>query len=201
MLLHAFIPASRANGPGLRAVIYFQGCSLQCPGCWNPRSHRFTGTDVHAADLLRQIESAMSRSPLEGVTFSGGEPMQQVQAVLELMSGIRAAAPSLSIGMFTGYTEAELDGGDYATRLKTQALDRRELWRIARGYLDFAIMGRYDRTHAGVAPLRTSANQRLKLFSRRYREEEFAEQLVEVGIDQTGTAVLTGFPILGPPTL
>ncbi len=143
----------------------------------------------------------MRKSPLEGVTFSGGEPMQQVQAVLELMSGIRAAAPSLSIGMFTGYAEAELDSGEYATRPKTQALERRELWCMARGYLDFAIMGRYDRMHAGVAPLRTSANQRLKLFSGRYREEDFAEQLVEVGIDQTGTAVLTGFPIFGPPTL
>ena len=33
MLLHALIPASRANGPGLRAVVFFQGCSLGCPKC------------------------------------------------------------------------------------------------------------------------------------------------------------------------
>ena len=46
MLLHAFVPASRANGPGLRAVIYFQGCSLQCAGCWNPDTHKFRGMEV-----------------------------------------------------------------------------------------------------------------------------------------------------------
>ncbi len=46
MLLHAFVPASRAkNGPGLRAVIYFQGCSLHCAGCWNPDTHKFRGIE------------------------------------------------------------------------------------------------------------------------------------------------------------
>jgi anaerobic ribonucleoside-triphosphate reductase activating protein len=46
MLLHAFVPGSRANGPGLRAVVFFQGCVLQCSGCWNPETHRFRGLDV-----------------------------------------------------------------------------------------------------------------------------------------------------------
>ena len=201
MLLHAFIPASRANGPGLRAVAYFQGCSLHCPGCWNPLSHKFTGTEVPPAYVLGQVKSAMQKFPLEGVTFSGGEPMQQAQALLELVSGIRAAAPTISIGMFTGYAEAELDNGEYATRPKTSAVERRDLWHAARSYLDFAIMGRYDRTHPGTVALRTSTNQRLRLFSARYHEETFAEQFVEVGIEQDGMAVLTGFPVLGSPTL
>ena len=46
MLLHAFVPASRANGPGLRAVVYFQGCSLHCEKCWNPTTHKFRGVEV-----------------------------------------------------------------------------------------------------------------------------------------------------------
>ena len=54
MLLHAFIPASRANGPGLRAVIYFQGCSLNCPGCWNPTSYKFRSTDL-TCDLIHKV--------------------------------------------------------------------------------------------------------------------------------------------------
>jgi anaerobic ribonucleoside-triphosphate reductase activating protein len=41
MLLHALIPASRANGPGLRAVVFFQGCKLGGVGCWNPELIRF----------------------------------------------------------------------------------------------------------------------------------------------------------------
>src|SRR5215471_12836959 len=96
MLLHAFVPASRANGPGLRAVVYFQGCSLNCPGCWNPDSHKFHGEEVSPANVLQEIEAAMGRSSLEGVTFSGGEPMQQVQALVEVMRDIRAGAPATS---------------------------------------------------------------------------------------------------------
>ena len=46
MLLHALIPASRANGPGLRAVVFFQGCTVGCVGCWNPRTHPFHGPEV-----------------------------------------------------------------------------------------------------------------------------------------------------------
>src|SRR5215475_3003214 len=101
MLLHAFVPASRANGPGLRAVVYFKGCSLNCPGCWNPDSHKFQGDDVSIARIVWEIEATMGRSALEGVTFSGGEPMQQAQALVKLMGGVRASAPTASMGMFT----------------------------------------------------------------------------------------------------
>src|SRR3989442_1051553 len=107
MLLHAFVPASRANGPGLRAVIYFQGCSLNCPGCWNPTSHKFRGTDLTIASVVQEFEAKMRSSPLEGITFSGGEPMQQVLDLVELMGEIRRMAPSTSMGMFTGYTAPE----------------------------------------------------------------------------------------------
>lgn len=204
MLLHAFIPASRANGPGLRAVIYFQGCSLNCPGCWNPTSHKFRSTDLTTTmtidSVVRGFEAAARSSPLEGVTFSGGEPMQQVQALVELMEGIRRMAPSTSMGMFTGYTAPELDEGQYATRPITPLAERHRLWRIVRDHLDFAVMGRYDRTQPGMEPLRTSKNQELVLFSGRYEERDFGQQFVEVGIDQRGTAVVTGFPILGFPT-
>ena len=47
MLIHGFVSASRVNGPGLRAVIYFQGCTLGCRDCWNPDSHPFSG-DEHS---------------------------------------------------------------------------------------------------------------------------------------------------------
>src|SRR5713101_3859933 len=43
MLIHGFIAHSRVNGPGLRAVVYFQGCNLGCASCWNPATHAFTG--------------------------------------------------------------------------------------------------------------------------------------------------------------
>lgn len=93
MLLHAFIPASRANGPGLRAVVFFQGCSLDCAGCWNERSHRFTGPDVLVDAVAAQVLKVHADCALEGVTFSGGEPMQQAECLLELMSRLRARQP------------------------------------------------------------------------------------------------------------
>jgi anaerobic ribonucleoside-triphosphate reductase activating protein len=201
MLLHGLVHASRANGPGLRAVVYFQGCSLNCSGCWNILSHKFLGPEVSTAILAQEIDTAIQTSPLEGVTFSGGEPMQQAAALVELMHRIRAVAPTASMGMFTGYTEAELDSGRYATRPSTSPAEKQRLWEVVRGCLDFAVMGRYDRTQPGAAPLRTTRNQRLVLFSRRYEERDFREQIVEVAIAGDGKAVMTGFPILGSPAI
>ena len=199
MFLHAFVPASRANGPGLRTVVYFQGCSLKCAGCWNPDTHKFRGMEVTVLEVAQRFEDASRLEPMEGVTFSGGEPMQQAEALLELMREIRKTAPAVSFGMFTAYTESELTGGRYVTRLKANVELKRELWHTAKGFLDFAVMGRYDQTQPAMEPLRTSHNQRLALFSSRYQEGDFGPQLVEISIADSGKSVLTGFPVLGIP--
>ena len=199
MFLHAFVPASRANGPGVRAVVYFQGCSLNCAGCWNPETHKFHGMEVTALDVAHRFEEASRLEPLEGVTFSGGEPMQQAQALLELMREIRKAAPAVSLGMFSGYSESELMAGQYVTRLRATVGLKRELWWTVQGLLDFAVMGRYDRTQPTMEPLRTSLNQRLALFSSRYHESDFGPQVIEISIAESGKSVLTGFPVLGIP--
>ena len=199
MLLHAFVPASRANGPGLRTVVYFQGCSLQCAGCWNPDTHKFLGIEVTVLEVAQRFEEASRLERLQGLTFSGGEPMQQAEALLELMKELRKVAPAVSFGMFTGYAEHELAAGRYVTRQKATVEQKRELWPTVRGFLDFAVMGRYERTQPTMAPLRTSQNQRLVLLSSRYQEEDFGPQLVEINIKENGKFVLTGFPVLGVP--
>jgi hypothetical protein len=125
--------------------------------------------------------------------------MQQAEALLELMRQFRTTAPAVSLGMFTGYTESELACGRFVTRLGATVEQKCELWRAARGLLDFAVMGRYDQTQPSIAPLRTSRNQRLVLFSSRYREGDFGPQLVEISIEESGKSVLTGFPVLGVP--
>jgi len=199
MLLHALIPASRANGPGLRAVVFFQGCSVGCPGCWNPSSHAFQGPDIGLEDVAERLLRAHADYDLEGVTFSGGEPMQQAECLPELMSRLRAAAPSLSFGMFSGYTEGELERGDYRTRQPLAVSDRQLLWQEIRDHLDFAVLGRFNQALPGSAPLRTSRNQVLRLFSARYTPADFSEQTVEVSIDESGLTQVTGFPVLGLP--
>jgi anaerobic ribonucleoside-triphosphate reductase activating protein len=199
MLLHALIPASRANGPGLRAVVFFQGCSVGCPGCWNPSSHAFKGTDFGLEDVSERLLRARADYDLEGVTFSGGEPMQQAECLLELMKRLRAAAPSLSFGMFSGYTEHELDQGRYLLRQPLPVSDKQLLWQEIRSRLDFAVLGRFNQALPGREPLRTSRNQVLRLFTARYTEADFPEQTVEVNIHADGRAEVTGFPTLGLP--
>src|ERR1051326_6111715 len=76
MLLHGVVTGSRVNGPGVRAVVYFQGCSLGCPQCWNPKTHRFSGAERGVAEIVDCVVRSHGARPLDGVTFSGGEPMQ-----------------------------------------------------------------------------------------------------------------------------
>jgi len=200
MLLHAFIPASRANGPGLRAVVFFQGCTLACPGCFNPDTHPLTGTEVAVNAVAERVVRAYREYKLEGVTFSGGEPMQQADSLLRLIQGLRRQAPELSFGMFSGYTEYELAHGQYwiwGDGFSEQR--RRGHWQEIRACLDFAILGRFIQAHPSHLPLRSSRNQMLRLFSGFYNVQDFDEQLVEVTVHTDGRAELTGFPALGLP--
>jgi len=200
MLLHALIPASRANGPGLRAVVFFQGCTLGCPGCWNPETHQFHGTEVTVDAVAQEVLRAHTEQTLEGVTFSGGEPMQQVDSLLGLMQRLRRQAPELSFGMFSGYTERELPLGRYWTWGRDSSESPMcDLWREIRAQLDFAILGRFNAAQPSRLPLRTSRNQVLRLFSGRYTAGDFSHELVEVTVHEGGRAEVTGFPVLGLP--
>jgi anaerobic ribonucleoside-triphosphate reductase activating protein len=201
MLVHGFVPVSRANGPGRRAVLWFQGCTLNCPGCFNQASHSFEGApadDDDASDIIRRVLALHHAGGIEGLTFSGGEPMQQASSVLELIGRLReAGATPLSVGMFTGYTLHEMERGRYFTF--EDCRDKVETWRLIRAGLDFAVMGRYNQLESSALPLRSSRNQRLHLFTTRYQQGDFAEPIVEVSIEQDGLTTITGFPILGIP--
>ena len=199
MLLHAIMPASRANGPGLRCVVFVQGCSLNCPGCWNFLSHSFHGTDFAIEAVLAELVNCHHRYSLDGFTFSGGEPMQQAEDFGRLLQCLRSALPTLSFGMFTGYSEKELETGRYLTRHGVDRDRRRTLWRLIRGHLDFAVMGRYNRLQPSDAPMCSSANQALRLFSARHTEMDFGVQTVEITIAADGLTRTTGFPTLGNP--
>jgi anaerobic ribonucleoside-triphosphate reductase activating protein len=199
MLVHTIMPASRANGPGLRCVVFVQGCNLGCPGCWNFWGHAFRGTEFAVETILAEVVNRHRQYSLNGVTFSGGEPMQQADDLATLLQGLRSALPTLSVGMFTGYSEEELDGGRYFTRHGVDRDHSLALWRSIRRQLDFAVMGRYDRLQSSDAPMRTSANQVLRLFSARHTEMDFSVQTVEITIAADGLTRTTGFPTLGNP--
>src|SRR6266849_4471929 len=105
MLIHGFVAHSRVNGPGVRAVVYFQGCNLGCASCWNPATHAFVGAPCRVQDVAEQVAVAHRTQFTEGITCSGGEPMQQALDLLGLLRLLQRARPELSIGMYSGYTE------------------------------------------------------------------------------------------------
>ena len=109
--LHGFMPASYANGPGRRAVVWVQGCTLGCPGCFNPETHPHRGGDPVTVDDLFTRLAALEG--IEGITISGGEPLQQPRPLAALLGRIRTET-ALSIIVFTGYTwpEARRRGPD-----------------------------------------------------------------------------------------
>ena len=199
MLVHTIMPATRANGPGLRCVVFVQGCNLGCPGCWNFWGHTFRGAEFAVETILAEVVNRHRQYSFDSVTFSGGEPMQQADDLAELLQGLRSALPRLSVGMFTGYSEEELETGRFFTRHGVDQDQRRALWREIRSQLDFAVMGRYDRLQPSDAPMRTSANQALRLFSTRHTEMDFSVQTVEITIAADGLTRTTGFPTLGNP--
>ena len=199
MLIHGFVAHSRVNGPGMRAVVYFQGCNLSCVSCWNPATHAFTGPSREVEEVAEQIADAHQTHAIDGVTFSGGEPMQQALDLLEVVRLLKRARPEISIGIYSGYTERELDSGRFWTRCGIAQEARRRVWADIKQELDFAVLGRFVAARPSKFPMRTSANQVLRLFSDRYREEHFKPLEVEVHIEAQGLTQITGFPLVGLP--
>ena len=173
--IHATEPRSRANGPGVRFVVWFQGCTLGCPGCFNPATHPDVGGErIETAELLARIAAT---ADVEGVSLSGGEPMQQPEAALALLEGARALG--LSTLMFSGYAIDEIR----AMPLGPAVL----------AALDVLVDGRYVSTARLAAGLRGSANQRIHFLSERHSAADVeSTPVAEIRIDPTGAAVLTG---------
>ena len=64
---------SRINGPGNRLVIWVQGCKFHCKGCFNPETHPYT--KEHLMDINELAELINNDTTIEGITLSGGEPL------------------------------------------------------------------------------------------------------------------------------
>jgi anaerobic ribonucleoside-triphosphate reductase activating protein len=95
---------SEIYGHGRRFVIWFSGCTLHCKGCMNQDLwDRSSGEETTADALLAQIVN----SHVDGVTYIGGEPLQQGEELLTLSERIRKIG--LDIVLFTGYEPEEFD--------------------------------------------------------------------------------------------
>ncbi|HEX6470510.1 MAG TPA: 4Fe-4S single cluster domain-containing protein [Streptosporangiaceae bacterium] len=139
-------------GPGVRAGIWTQGCTIGCPGClsrdtWDPDP----GAAVPVSAVLGWLASLAG--PVDGVTISGGEPFQQPEALAALLRGIHEwraanagqAAPDVLV--YSGYAFSRL----------ARSPRTRDLLALC----DAVVAGPYVAGRGDGGPLRGSANQRL----------------------------------------
>ena len=178
--IHDVLPYSRANGPGVRAVIWMQGCTLACPGCFNPDTHPTTGGERVSVDSLFEWLIELGDG-VEGITISGGEPLQQPAVLLAFLSRVRPET-KLSILLFTGYTWEEVQELPGASEVLSS--------------IDVLIAGRYEYVQRLACGLRGSANKTIHLLSDRYRLGDLqSTPPAEVIITERGEVIVSGIDV------
>ncbi len=172
---------SKIYGPGHRYVIWVQGCSLRCSGCWNKEMWSFkTKNERAVANLLIDIEAHSEE--IEGITILGGEPLEQFEEVLKLCKSVHDK--NLSVMLFTGYEMEEIQQANQSEILN---------------YLDILITGRYEETKRNTnLQWIGSENQEIHFLSDRYQNFVVDDgNYVEIHLDKDGGFEILGFPELG----
>lgn len=205
----AFHPATVAMGPGRRAVIWVRGCPFRCPGCATPQFLRpadisscvempasrtryieeriqngqeieiDADSSIPIETLITWIDKAHRVHRLEGVSFSGGEPFQQAEALARVAEATRALG--LTTMSWSGFTIEQLRSAS-APRGSDRFL----------AALDLLIDGLFDRSLAGNDPLRGSSNQHLHFLTDRIDPTACAKAAGEITITPNGGMVATG---------
>ena len=98
---------SLVNGPGVRYVVFFQGCPHACPGCQNPET--WDPSKGNPVDVNALTKDILSDHYKDGVTLSGGDPLLQGEGLLELVKNLKAAGTN--IWCYTGWTYEEVVNG------------------------------------------------------------------------------------------
>ncbi len=177
-----------ALGPGRRIGIWFQGCSIRCPGCMSRDTWAAPRERVLVRALLDEIRPLLDEA--DGVTVSGGEPFDQAEALFELVRGIRASGDA-SILVYSGFTFEAL-AERYKDILST---------------IDILISEPFDVGAATRSALRGSANQRVHCLTSKgsqlwsLAEAEWRESGAKLDLiaDRDGSIWMAGVP--GPGDL
>ncbi len=126
---------SIVDGVGIRTTVFFQGCEFHCPGCHNPHTHDLkAGNEVSALEVYSEIfHSKLAK----GVTFSGGEPFLQEEALRNLASVCTHVGRDVTI--YTGHEFDEILAPHYCSDAQKLAI-RAE---ILHNYVNTLVTGRY----------------------------------------------------------
>jgi anaerobic ribonucleoside-triphosphate reductase activating protein len=182
--IHRFLPETKVEGPGTRACIWVQGCPIRCVGCFAPDTWAMEGgTEYDIADLAQPI---FANQELEGVTFLGGEPFAQAEALAGLARLLRERY--LSVITFTGYYLEDI--------LAAGRLDWSELLSVT----DLLIDGPFQRELEDYSrPWAGSSNQGFHFLTSRYESlknnlSQYRNQL-EIRLREDGTVSINGMAV------
>jgi len=171
--IHRYVHKSKVNGPGIRAVIWTQGCQLQCHGCFNPETHH-TFHNGHWHDPV-ELGHLLGQQEVSGITVSGGEPLDQPAVVSKLVQAFREVNQGTAL-LFSGYHLAAIKKSPERAEALLQ--------------FDAAIAGPYI-----ADPNQIWKNKQLLLLTNRISADELApERKMEVSLHQEQTIVISGYP-------
>lgn len=137
---------SLVNGPGIRFVLFMQGCNHHCPGCQNPDTWDPGGGEEK--DTARIKEVIRKTRLIDGITLSGGDPLLQAEAVSDIASFAKSLG--LSVWCYTGWT--------FEAILHDEVMGAKELME----YVDVLVDGPFiESLKSDRCLYRGSTNQRL----------------------------------------
>ncbi len=177
--IHAILHGSSANGPGIRSVIWLQGCTLNCPGCFNPQTHASTGGELFSAGALADALRTTMPPETEGLTISGGEPFEQAELLTEFLTLFKQQS-NRSVVIFSGFPKEKLIS--------------EPSWQDCIRLADALICGPYNRDRQpDLRHYLPSGNQTLWFVSDRYTQADFTGLPTnEVFIHPDGTVTVSG---------
>jgi len=138
---------SWSEGPTKNTTIWVAGCSIQCPGCFNPHLwSRTSGIEVPLHKILKTVECGNQKGD-QGVAIVGGEPFDQVDELHDLVLQIKQIFPGKKVTVYTGY--------------RIEQLLKANNQRPALFYIDFLVDGPFIIKKALQSGYRGSSNQRV----------------------------------------
>ena len=169
---------SKVNGPGLRFVLWTQGCLKGCKNCFNPETW---STDLYKELSPTQIfELIKNFEDIDGITISGGDPFEQEDDLLALLFLLSGENYKSGVIVFSGYTKEQIE----AHPIRKKCLE----------YMDVLIDGLYVDELKTLNDLRGSSNQRFYFFSQKIKEEELKfDHEIEISHLESDI-IITGFP-------
>lgn len=102
--IHSFESFGSVDGPGIRFLVFMQGCGFRCKYCHNPDTWAHSNAEEYTSDevLKKALRYQSYWGDEGGITVSGGEPLLQIEFVTELFEKVKAAGATTCIDTAAG---------------------------------------------------------------------------------------------------